>query len=98
MEPTGSKHLVCCNNGNAKIAIIMAFYVAPGSADGRRRVSERDGKMTDISLQKQQKQQSEPVGGRFRRGSPAILPAGRGAPRTGRRGRPRCCSMAKPWR
>jgi hypothetical protein len=31
---------------------MLAFHVVQGSADGRRRVSGRDGKMTDISLQK----------------------------------------------
>jgi hypothetical protein len=29
MKPTGSKHRVCYDNGNAKIAIILALYVAP---------------------------------------------------------------------
>jgi hypothetical protein len=31
---------------------MLSFHIAQGSADGRRRVSERDGTMTDISLQK----------------------------------------------
>jgi hypothetical protein len=31
---------------------MFVLHVAQGSADGRRRVSERDGTMTDISLQK----------------------------------------------
>src|SRR5437764_1457957 len=45
-------HHIYCPMGNAKIAIMLAFHVAQGSADRRRRVSQRDGTMTDISLQK----------------------------------------------
>jgi hypothetical protein len=37
---------------NTKIAIIVSFHVAPGSANSWRRATKRGGAMTDLSLQK----------------------------------------------
>jgi len=61
-------YLLYCLIGNAKIAIMFVFHVAPGSADGRRRIAERDGMMTDISLQKTAKTARRGRGRPFRRG------------------------------
>ena len=47
---------------------MFVFHVAPGSADGRRRIAERDGMMTDISLQKTAKTARRGRGRPFRRG------------------------------
>jgi hypothetical protein len=47
---------------------MLAFHVAQGSADGRRRVSERVGAMTDISLQKTAKTAKKGRGRPFPKG------------------------------
>ena len=47
---------------------MLAFHIAPGSADGRRRVSERVGAMTDISLQKTAKTAKKGRGRPFPKG------------------------------
>src|SRR5271163_1986686 len=70
------QHPLRCDISTTKIAIMLAFHVAPGSADGRRGVSERDGTMTDISLQKTAKTAKRARGRPFPKGQSGN-PAGR---------------------
>jgi hypothetical protein len=55
---------------------MLAFHIAQGSADGRCRVSERDRRMTDISLQKTAKTAKKGRGRPFPKGQSGN-PAGR---------------------
>src|SRR5262249_18690034 len=71
-----SATLLYCSIGNTKIAIMLAFHARPGSADGRRQMAERDGMMTDISLQKTAKTARRGRGRPFQRGQSGN-PAGR---------------------